>query len=47
MEGGRTGDCYTVMIRGEEKRLYFERTRDTFGSRLGRWWVECSAPAAP
>lgn len=47
MEDGHAGDCYTVMIRGEEKRLYFERTRDTYGSRLGRWWVECSAPAAP
>ena len=45
IEGGRKGDCYTVMIHGEEKRLYFERTRDSYGGRLGRWWVECSAPA--
>ena len=47
MEERHAGDCYTVMIHGEEKRLYFERTRDTCGSRLGRWWVECSPAAAP
>lgn len=39
-EGGREGDCYTVLIRGEEKQLYFERTRAQYGNRLGRWWIE-------
>ena len=43
LESGRAGDCYTVMIRGEEKLLFFERTKLMFGSRLGRWWVECPA----
>ena len=36
----RSGDCYTVLIRGEERQLFFERTSTLFGSRLGRWWVE-------
>ena len=36
----RSGDCYTVLIRGEERQLFFERTSALFGSRLGRWWVE-------
>ena len=36
----RRGDCYTVLIRGEERQLFFERTNALFGSRLGRWWVE-------
>ena len=36
----RRGDCYTVLIRGEERQLFFERTSTLFGSRLGRWWVE-------
>ena len=45
MENGRHGDCYTVIIHGEERHLFFERTSLTFGSRLGRWWVEC-APTA-
>lgn len=37
---GYAGDCYTVMIHGEEKHLFFERTSALFGGRLGRWWVE-------
>ena len=36
----RSGDCYTVLIRGEERQLFFERTSTLFGSRLGRWGVE-------
>ena len=43
MEDGRSGDCYTVIVRGEEKHLFFERTSAMYGSRLGRWWVECAA----
>ena len=38
---GRTGDCYTVVIQGEEKQLFFERTNIMYGGRVGRWWVEC------
>ena len=41
---GRTGDCYTVLIHGMEKHLFFQRIDASFGSRLGRWWVE-SLPA--
>lgn len=37
---GHTGNCYTVMIRGEEKHLFFEKTNDYFPNRVGRWWVE-------
>ena len=42
---GHCGDCYTVMIRGEERHLFFERTSTSDKSRLGRWWVECPAPS--
>ena len=35
-------DCYTVVIRGEEKFLFFEKTDDLFASRVGRWFVERS-----
>ena len=41
---GYTGDCYTVIIKGEERFLFFERTNSADKSRLGRWWVECAAP---
>lgn len=34
------GDCYTVVIRGQEKHLFFERTSPLFASRVGRWFVE-------
>ena len=31
--------CFTVMIRGEEKHLFFEPSDSTFASRIGRWYV--------
>lgn len=34
------GDCYTVVIRGETKHLFFERCQDRFSSHFGRWFVE-------
>lgn len=37
---GFSGDCYTVVVRGEEKHLFFEKTNDMFASRIGRWFVE-------
>ena len=37
---GLTGDCYTVMIQGELRHLFFERSLDRFASHFGRWFVE-------
>ena len=37
---GRNSDCYTVLIHGEEKHLFFERVDSTYRSRVGRWYVE-------
>ena len=34
-----TGYCFTVMIHGEEKHLFFEPADSTFLSRIGRWYV--------
>jgi hypothetical protein len=42
---GLPGDCYTVIIQGTEKHLFFERTSDRFASRFGRWFVESLRPA--
>ncbi|MCD8335999.1 MAG: hypothetical protein LUD18_01755 [Lachnospiraceae bacterium] len=36
---GLHGDCYTVVINGMEKHLFFERLEQTFGGRFGRWFV--------
>ena len=40
LEPGRTGDCYTVIIRGERKYLFFKRNLRMYDHRIGRWWVE-------
>ncbi len=37
--GDRPLDCYTVVIHGKERRLFFERTTDRSAGRLGRWFV--------
>ena len=43
MGTGRSGDCFTVVIHGEEKLLFFERTDPHYGGRVGRWWIETIA----
>ena len=35
-------DCYTVIIRGKEKHLFFERSSERFACRPGRWYVDLS-----
>lgn len=37
---GSPGDCYTIVIGGQEKHLFFERASHLFPSRVGRWFVE-------
>lgn len=34
------GDCFTVLINGQEKHLFFERIDPRFTGRIGRWFVE-------
>jgi len=40
LDQGLPGDCYTVVIMGETRHLFFERSRDRFASHFGRWFVE-------
>lgn len=35
-------DCYTVVIHGKERTLFFERSALPFSCSLGRWYVEPS-----
>ena len=37
------GDCYTVVINGETKNLFFERSDPLFATKVGRWFVECQS----
>lgn len=36
------GDCYTVVIEGQEKHLFFQKSDPLFPSKVGRWFVVCS-----
>ena len=40
MKVGGQGDRYTVSIRGQCSYLYFERSMELSGNKLGRWFVE-------
>lgn len=33
-------DCYTILIGGDARHLFFERSDARFRSRVGRWFVE-------
>lgn len=37
---GGQGDRYTVLIRGQQRYLFFERSLDGTDPILGRWFVE-------
>ncbi len=39
-KAGSSGDRYTVMIKGKEKYLFFERTPQSSGALIGSWFVE-------
>lgn len=34
------GDCYTVIINGEEKNLFFQKTDPLFSAKVGRWFID-------
>ena len=40
MKAGGQGDRYTVWIRGKQSYLFFERSTNQTGNKLGRWFVE-------
>lgn len=40
MRAGGCGDRYHVRINGQERYLFFERSGELSGDRIGRWFVE-------
>lgn len=40
LDSSYSGDCYTVLIGGRERHLFFERVDPLFSGRVGRWFVE-------
>ena len=43
MRVGASGDCYTVVIKGQDRYLFFEEANPHFSGRPGRWFVEVKA----
>ena len=35
--------CYTILIKGAEKHLYFEKSEQLHASCCGRWWVDSAS----
>ena len=40
MKAGGQGDRYTVWINGHQSYLFFERSPNLHGEKIGRWFVE-------
>ena len=40
MKAGGGGDRYTIIIRGQQSYLFFERSTNINGNNIGRWFVE-------
>lgn len=41
MKVGGQGERDTLLIKGQEKYLFFERNASITGNNIGRWFVEC------
>ena len=40
MRAGGQGDRYTIIVHGYQSYLFFERSSNQTGCRIGRWFVE-------
>ena len=40
LKAGGQGDRYTIMVRGNQSYLFFERSTNLTGKVIGRWFVE-------
>lgn len=40
LKAGGQGDRYTIMVRGNQSYLFFERSANLTGNVIGRWFVE-------
>lgn len=43
-KAGGQGDRYTILVKGIETYLYFERSTNLTGEVIGRWFVERRVP---
>ena len=40
MRAGGQGDRYTIVVGGKQSYLFFERSPNQTGNKIGRWFVE-------
>lgn len=40
LKAGGQGDRYTIMVKGKQSYLFFERSTNLTGNIIGRWFVE-------
>ncbi len=40
LKAGGQGDRYTIMVKGKQSYLFFERSTNLTGNVIGRWFVE-------
>jgi len=40
LKAGGQGDRYTIMVKGQQSYLFFERSCNLTGNVIGRWFVE-------
>ena len=45
LKAGGTGDRYTIVVRGQQSFIWFERSAALSGTNIGRWFVERRVPA--
>jgi len=39
-KAGGDGDCFTIVVSGKTRQLFYERFRELEGNHVGRWFVE-------
>lgn len=40
LKAGGQGDRYTIIVKGKQSYLFFERSTNLTGDEIGRWFVE-------
>lgn len=39
-KAGGQGDCFSIIVQGQRRKLFFERLPNLTGPVIGRWFVE-------
>lgn len=39
-KAGGDGDCFTIVVNGQTRQLFYERFHELQGNHVGRWFVQ-------